>query len=787
MLLTRGESELIFSFPGHPLLRLTMMAGGVVRVTRTRNEAFLDRPSDVAVHPCPCGYRLIEEPNGLRVVGDGVAVEVNRATGSLTFSLPDGAVLLREDARRPCLMSPKPLCLNRFREDGELVETQGADGVRASAVDDEARFDRTAWECRHHLVFDAEEGLYGLGSHEEGYGNLRGKSRLLYQHNLKAVVPVLVSTKGWGLLYDLGCFMAFHDDAEGSYLWAEYADEMDFYFMGGGSYERVMASYAALTGPTPMLPKYAFGYAQSKERYRDAEELLAVAREYRRRGVPLDTVVLDWCSWPDGQWGWKELDRSRFPDPRALTDELHALGVRMMISIWPSMQGEDNLNRREMLREGCMLGNRTIYNAFDPEARRLYWQQAEKGLFRHGIDAWWCDCSEPFEADWHGAIKPETHERARLNTDEAKKYLDPAKISLYSLYHARGIYEGQRGSGSSKRVYNLTRSSWAGQHRYATVTWSGDVSAIWETLRRHIPEGLNFCATGESYWSTDIGGFFPGPGEEWFRQGDYPLGVDDPGYRELYVRWAQYAAFLPVMRSHGTGTPREIWRFGEKGEPFYDAIESAIRLRYALLPYLYALAAECTRSGMPLLRVPALVFSHDAEARRHDDTMMLGDGLLVKPVTRPMRPGDTTETVYLPEWPLWYALDAGECHEGGQTVRYEAPLERIPVFARAGTILPLGPVTQHTGERPDELSLTVYPGADGAMTLYDDAGDGYGYENGFYVRMPLSWQDAAGCLTIGAREGRCPDVPERLTVTVRRVGGAARTIVYTGDACRVNL
>lgn len=778
--------------------RLQAKADGIIHVTRTRREDFLAAESPVVVWAGQgCGTLTETEQETSFRVGS-VNVLYSKDTGALTFTDDRGAVLLREPDRRPALLVEKLVYINRFDEDAKVTEGVSVDGVRAWAEPAHTYVDRMAYECRQNLLIDADEGLYGLGSHEEGYGNLRGKSRLLYQHNMKAVVPVLVSTKGWGILFDMGCMMAFHDDEQGSYLWADCADELDWYFFyGDGSYASAMEKLRLLTGETPMLPKYALGYIQSKERYVDAEELVGVAQEYRRRHVPLDMVVLDWQSWPQDQWGWKHFDETRFPDPGALTQQLHDLNTRMMISIWPSMRGEQNADLAEMLQNGFMLGNKLNYNAFDPKARELYWKQTNENLFRHGVDAWWCDCSEPFESDWHGAIKPEPFVRAQLNTDEAKRYLDPTKISLYSLYHSQGIYEGQRSVTNEKRVCNLTRSSYAGQHRYATITWSGDVSANWETLRRHVPEGMNFCAAGEGYWSTDIGAFFPnGNWEPWFYEGDFDAGMADLGYRELFVRWAQYAAFLPMMRAHGTGTPREIWRLGETGEPFYDAMEKTIRLRYHLLPYLYTLAAETTHTGVPMLRVPALVFPKDKHLRDVSDQMMLGDALLIKPVTRPMQylPKSTpveivdeTERVYLPAGYTWYDLNTGDCYEGGESVTVHAPLDVVPMFVRAGAILPWGGNAEYAAQLAEKpLEIIVCPGADGSFTLYDDAGDGYGYEQGEYASIPMTWLDAEGKLIIGERRGGYPGMPETMVLRIHIPGGDAVEVLYSGAEVVVN-
>ena len=802
--LSDSAAEFLLPLPGRMVqpartlrVRVAALACGAVRVTRTMRETFLDADSPVAVARDPGVLTVMETEDAFLADCGNAVVRVGRARGDLTFLSTDGCVLLREDPERPCVMEEKPVMVNRFRQDGEITYRQSVDGVRASSDDYETYETRKAYACKLSFVFGPDEGLYGLGSHEEGYGNLRGRSRDLYQHNMKAVVPTLVSTGGWGLLFDMGCLMAFHDDALGSYLWADCADEPDYYFLSGGL-EAVYRQYAAITGPAPLPPRYAFGYVQSKERYKDAEELTGIVWEYRRRRVPLDLIVEDWQSWPEGQWGWKVFDRGRFPDPQAMTDTLHGMGAKLMISVWPSMQGEDNLDRKEMLDHSCMLGNRVIYNAFDSEARARYWRQARDGLFRYGVDAWWCDCSEPFEADWHGAIKPEPFERVRVNSEEAKKYLDPGRISLYSLFHSMGIYQGQRAETDDKRVLNLTRSSWAGQHRYGAFTWSGDISSSWETLRRQVPEGLNFMAAGEGWWTTDAGGFFPMSfGGAWFGAGEFPDGVADPGYRELFVRWMQFAAFLPMMRAHGTGTPREIWQFGEKGEPWYDALEKIIRLRSRMVPLLYSLAAAYAFDGLPPVRVPALVFPDDARLRRIDDEMMLGGDILVKPVTRPMtwlpqgrpvEPVDETVCVYLPAGAAWYAADGSACYEGGSDITVRAPLDTVPVFVRAGGIVLLGPVRQYVDEAADgPMDITVYPGADGGFTWYEDAGDGYGYEKGQRAQVTLRWRQADRTLTFSARRGSYPGMKPDRQLRVALCGGPAVTVDYTGDELTVAL
>ena len=771
---------------GNVHLRLIAQGDGIVRVTRDLCGVFRSGRISAVRAGADGTWTHTEDADADVFAMPGLTVRAAKENGALSFFSGDGTLLLRERPGRPAELEAAEVALNRFDDNAAVRESGSVDGARASAVPSETIVDRSGVRGKQYFVFDREEALYGLGSHEEGYGNLRGHSRLLYQHNLKAVVPVLVSTKGWGILFDMGCLMTFHDDEEGSFLYADCADSIDWYLAAGdGSYSSVAEKLRSLTGAAPLLPKYALGYTQSKERYTSAEELYSVAAEYRRRKIPLDLIVQDWMTWPEGQWGCKQPERSRFPE--GFPEKLHAMHVRLMYSIWPNLQGDRNPDRDEMLREGCMLGNRSTYNAFLPRARELYWKQA-RHLYREGVDALWADCTEPFESDWNGHERPSDEERMARNTGEAKTYLDPTQISLYSLCHSRGLYEGWRGENGERRVLTVTRSSWAGQHRYASVTWSGDVSATWETLRRHIPEGLNFLAAGEPFWHCDVGGFFTGSRDPWFWRGDFPEGKNDPGYRELYVRWAQYACFLIMMRSHGTETPREIWQFGEEGEPFYDAIAKCIRMRYRLQAYQYALMAETHERGLPALRVPALVFPEDPALRGTDNTMMLGDSLLVCPVTRPMYylPGgkkidkpDETMQVYLPAGHRWYAADGNETYEGGQTVSVRAPLDTVPVFVKAGTILPLSAVQQYTDETPDApVELVIYPGADAELNWYEDDGITYRYEEGLYRKVRIRWDDTQRLLSLDAQEGRLKG-DRRFTVRVRG-NNESREILYTG-------
>lgn len=749
-------------------LRLCPVDSHAVRITATMRTEFLPAPdtrdlTPVVPDPAPCGGWTVDTgPGRLTLRGPALTVEADLSDGTLCYRDASGAVYTREPSGARKL---RPIRL---------------EGGRPGAPDAA----RDAYEAR--LFFDfGDEALYGFGSHEEGYGDLRGHTRDIYQQNRKDCVPVLVSTRGYGVLFDCRSAMRFQDAGGSSYVWCRAVEELDYYFLAGPAFADVQRAYRRLTGPAPMLPRWVFGYGQSKCEYRSAGELLDVVAEYRRRDIPLAYIVQDWQTWEPGLWGQKSFDASRFPDPDGLTRSLHDQDVAMMISVWPRLEG-DGANRREMLAAGCMLGDGINYNALSAAARRLYWRQAEAGLFCHGIDGWWCDCSEPYEEDCHGTWMPEPYDRFRMNVEVPEKYMDPAQWMTYSLCHARGVYEGQRASGSDKRVVNLTRSSFAGQHRYATLTWSGDINGTWDTMARQIPEGLNFCATGEPYWNLDIGGFFVAPCDPWYHKGHYADGCGDLGYRELYTRWLQLGCFLPMMRSHGCDTPREIWRFGEPGTPFYDAIARFIRLRSRLVPYLYALAGAVTRRGGGFIAPLGLSFPDDPACRAVNDEFLLGPSLLVCPVTRPMYYGagsrpledvPRTRPVYLPAGSAWYDLWTGERLPGGRWVEADAPLDKIPLYLKAGGILPLGPVCSSPLSDPHPpLTLLVAPGADGDFLLYDDEGDSYRYEQGAFSETPLHWSEAAGTLTVGPRQGCFPGQPDTTRFTVRLLPtGAERT------------
>ncbi|AVV45184.1 glycoside hydrolase [Streptomyces sp. P3] len=777
-------------------MKIQVLGPEIIRVVQTRQDRFGTAES-LMILPAPAAApQVAEVDGGLLVSTSALRLRIDALNGAFTWTDSSGRLLVREPHDGAPTRTLEEVLVHRplRAADARITNVSGADGPKAVTEAVPRIVDRTAYSTTLRLELAEGEAIYGLGQHEEGILNYRGHQQYLYQQNLKVAAPVIVSTAGYGMLWDSCAFASFTDDRDGTRFWTETDDELDYYFILGPEIDAIVGRIRTLTGQVPPLPRWALGYFQSKEHYASQEELVEIAREHRRRDIPLDCVVQDWKSWTGELWGQKSFDPIRYPDPSRLCADLHALNTRLMVSVWPTMHN-DGPDQVEMRERGHLLGNDATYDAFSADARRLYWKQADEGYFRFGVDAWWTDCTEPFEADWNGTVKPDAATRARINTDESKKYLDAEHLNAYALLHTRGLYEGQRGADPHRRPVVLTRSGSPGQQRYGAVTWSGDVTATWATLRAQIADGLNFCMTGNPRWSCDIGGFFVDRKEPWFWRGDFPAGCADLGYRELYVRWLQFGAFLPMFRSHGTDTPREPWRFGDVGDSTYETILAFIRLRYRLLPYLYTLQGWEAHRGYTGMRALAFDFRGDPAVYDIDDQLMIGPALMICPVTEPMYfgPGSTpitdtvwTRQVYLPTGCDWYDFWTGERHTGGRTIHAAAPLEHIPVFVRAGSVLPLGPVMSHADEMPDApLEVRVYPGSDGRFDLYDDAGDGFGYEEGEFTFTSLRWSDAEGRFLVQASTGAGGGTPAHRDfrpVVVGTRGGLGSSELTTDDS-----
>lgn len=537
-------------------------------------------------------------------------------------------------------------------------------------------------------------------------------------------------------------------------LYSEVASQVDYYFIKGDNADQVISGYRKVTGKAPIVPKWALGFWQSRERYRTQEELLDVVKEYRKRRIPLDNIVLDWQYWKDPEWGSHEFDETRFPDPKGMIDQLHnELNTKLMISVWPKFNvGTDHYN--EMNAKGFLFTRNaekkrkdwvgpgyesTFYDPFNPEAGKLFWSQLDENLNRLGVDAWWLDATEP---DMHSNL---SLEERKLNMSPTALGSGAEYFNAYSLMNAKGVYEGQRKSTPDKRVFILTRSAYAGQQRYGAVTWSGDIVSRWSDFQDQVATGINFSLSGIPYWTMDIGGFAVE------RRYERPNEADLKEWRELNTRWFQFGAFCPVFRSHGQYPFREIFNIAPEEHDAYKSMVYYTNLRYRLMPYLYSVAAACYHNDYTMMRGLVMDFPGDARVRTIADQYMFGPSILVNPV---YEYGVTSRKVYLPATTAWYDFYSGEYLKGGQTLDAPAPYERMPLYIRAGSILPIGPELQHTGERnADPIKLYVFTGADAAFTLYEDEGTNYNYERGQFVSVSLRYEEETKTLTIGPRKG----------------------------------
>ena len=662
---------------------------------------------------------------------------------------------------------------------GEVKRT--ANGEVVVFDEGERRLRRVSHRATLRFACAPGQVLTGLGQHEEGVFDYAGRAERLYQHNMKIAMPFLLSSEGWGLWIEAGCAMRFRGQEDGFSFELDAVEEPSYIVIRGENSAEVLKKLAALVGKPALLPKWAYGYIQSKERYKTADELIGVAGEFRRRGLGLDCIVLDWLSWREGCWGDKTPDPERFPDVRALTDALHAMNAHFMVSIWPNCaQGRDC---DEFEAADLFLPGSRIYDAFSPEARDLYWEQCKRHWMNGGADALWCDSCEPItDPDWCGDVKRSEEERMRLLTEASEVRMDPERMNDYGQAHLRGLREHWLRDYPDKRPVLLSRSGGLDSSALGAILWSGDVAARWDVLAKQVTEGVKIACSGISWWTLDIGAFFVGRKEQWFWRGDYPVGVNDPAYRELYVRWFQFGAMLPVFRAHGTDTPREPWAFGADDSREYRCLCDMIALRYRLMPYLYATAAQSCREGLPMMRAMLVAFPDVKALAPVHDQYMLGDALLVKPVTHPLDAGGDATGVQLPPGG-WYDLFTGEYYPGGGHVTVPTPLERFPVFARAGAILPMAEGAQCAADLPiPAREIQVYGGADGAFELYDDAGDG----DAQGLMIPLRYDDAAATLTLGEVVGELPE-PVAISVRLVRPDGtqAEKTVRYTGEAARV--
>jgi alpha-D-xyloside xylohydrolase len=786
-------------------------------------------------HWKPVPFTVQETAEAVVVGTKELQARVERRSGAVTFLDAAGNVLLQEPS------------------DG------GKSFIPASAGG------KPAFQVQQTFLSPPDEWLYGLGQYQEGLWNWRGLPRGLHQVDTTTVLPVLVSSKGYGLLWDnvsLTDFNpltnevalvpeenpptstdtkspriftwhgTFRTGAAGEYVFFAQADNyrtefsisvdgeeiagitnfftpfslcgtlqlpadkvcdvtvrggnqvklfaglrqdtttfrshfgqaIDYTFFYGPDLDDVIDGYREATGAAPMWPEWAYGFWQCRERYHNQRELLAAAAEFRRRHIPLDLIIQDWQYWTNNSWGSYEWDARRYPDSAGMIRKLHAENIKFMISVWSNPHGS---TRAELEKNHALIGD--WIDVFNPVGREVRWKHLNEAFFKIGTDAWWGDATEPGD-DGNLLTGRET-------------FLGPGDFyqNAYPLFASESLYAGQRATGSKKRVCILTRSAFPGQQRYAAATWSGDISGNWVTFRRQIPAGLNFCLAGIPYWTTDCGGF-------WHPAGQYV----SPDYNELLARWFEWSTFCPVMRIHGNETATETWNWLPETQKVMVAYDE---LRHRLLPYIYSVAWRVTSQGYTMMRALPMDFRADTNALAVSDEYMFGPAFLVAPVTEPKA---ADKEVYLPAGTSWVNFWTGETLEGGQKIRTPAPLAEMPLFIRAGSIVPVGPSVQYAGEKPaNPLELRIYRGADGAFTLYEDDGDNYDYERGVYATIPIAWNEKTQTLTISKQTGKFPGMLARRTFRIvfvspnHGVGGAATEkadaeVTYNGHALTIS-
>lgn len=535
---------------------------------------------------------------------------------------------------------------------------------------------------------------------------------------------------------------------------SEAGQQVDYYFIYGSNIDDVISGYRTLTGKAPIVPKWALGFWQSRERYKTQHEILTTVDEFRKRKIPLDNIVLDWSYWKESEWGSQEFDETRFPSPDSMIDVLHKkYNTKIMISVWPKFyEGISAYNefdkkgwlykkniadrQRDWIGKGYVS---TFYDAFNENARKGFWDLISRKIYNKGIDAWWMDASEP---DILSNVDPE---KRKLQMSPTALGSSAEYLNAYPLQNAKGIYEGQRSTDPDRRVFLLTRSGFAGSQRYAAAIWSGDIGTTWRDMRNQITAGVNFSLSGLPYWTMDIGGFVV---PEKFEKPDAE-GLEE--WRELNTRWYQFGAFVPLFRSHGQFPYREIFNIAPDDHPAYKSFLFYNKLRYRLLPYIYSMAGAAYHDNYTIMRGLVMDFAKDTAVLNIGDQYMFGSSLLINPVCEYKQRG---RELYLPKSAGWYDIYSGKWHAGGQKIVAEAPYERIPVFVKAGSIIPFGPALQYVSEKPaDTVILNIYTGADASFSLYEDEGTNYNYEQGAFAVIPIKYSEVTKTVTIGDRKG----------------------------------
>ena len=778
-------------------INVTFYSPEIIRVTKTPLGSNSPKKKSEVVTMSPQSSLSVAESStasAFRLKSSSLSVTINRHTGLISFATANGKPLLKEKATT---FAPR---------------ATGSDKGR--------------YTVSMSYQLDKDEAIYGLGTVQDGKLNRRGLSKRVEQSNIEDFQNVIQSVKGWGIYWDNYSCSHFDDNAQGMTFKAEVGDCADYYFMFGKNADGVNACMRQLTGNVPMFPLWTYGFWQCRERYKSSKELLEVVDNYRRLQVPLDGIIQDWQYWGNNYlWNAMDFLSEQFTDGKQMIDRVHEQNAHIMISIWASF-GPQTQQFAKLAEKDLLLPIETwpqsglshiwpprmeypsgvkVYDAYSPVARQIYWDHLKR-LFDYGIDAWWMDSTDP---DFFNPRESDFEYKTSAGSWRSVR-------NLFPLATVKGIYANQRKESADKRVFIMTRSAFAGQQHYGSGLWSGDVASTWDMLRKQVPAGLNYTMTGCPNFNTDIGGFFCGS----YNTDGTGSAPRNPQYQELYVRWMQYGLFCPVFRSHGADAPREIYQFGKKGEPIYDAIESTIRLRYRLLPYIYSTAWQVTSANESYLRALTYDFASDKNTWNLGSEFMFGRSILATPILDPqyteekifkedamsgwdkkdakiekLKDGkidfseEKTATKYLPKGANWYEFYTEKLYKGGRNVTFTTTIDRTAMFVKAGTILPLAPVMQYAQQSQwDNLDIIVYPGSNALFTLYEDEGDNYNYERGVYSTITMKWNDSQRTFTVEARQGQFPGMLQNRKFNIRIAGTeAVKTVDYNGNAVSVTL
>jgi alpha-D-xyloside xylohydrolase len=747
------------------LIKIKICAGDIIEVKYTIFDTFPAKASLVVnnswANKTP--FRIADQKGQVVITTSRLKVIIDKKTNAITYKDNHGKVITAEDADNNKTIKPATIA-----------------GI-------------STYNCSTEFNSPADEALFGLGCHPEDTLsiNYKGRNQAMLIKYMTGAIPVMLSTKGYGLLWDNYSASNFYgaeaNNTKYKYV-SESGKEVDYYFFYGPDFDHIIDLYRTATGKAPMYPKWSFGLIQSQDRYKTQQEILSVKDGYRNNHIPVDAVVQDWYWWSPLPIGSHIMNHDRYPDPKAMIEELHKANLHTMISIWPVF-GSGTKNFDVLKSKGYLTSITwdnfvthtfdTYYDAHNPKARDMYWEQARDSIVkRYGWDAWWVDQCEPD----NGSLLDERR-KSNFSTGKGIDY-----FNSYALEHAKGLYKGWRNDIAGKRAFFLVRQAFAGSQRNATTLWSSDVTCTFRALKSQVPQGINACASGIPYWTSDIGGYLsrvsPEGTPNW----------SDPQYRELFTRWFQFGTFSPVFRIHGKG---ERALFSDNwDQPTKDILLKFDNLRYRLLPYIYSLAGKVTRDNYTIMRSLAFDFRNDPNVYSIPDQYMFGPAFMVNPVTEQLYTASgaakpKTRKVYMPR-ATWYDFWTGKTIAGGKTIDAGSPINILPLYVKAGSIVPMGPEVEYATQNTSKpTELRIYPGADGHFTVYEDENDNYNCEKGRYAIFTISWNDKLHQLSISETKGLYAGMPKQRTINIILVsedhgtGGlvtakADKTINYKG-------